>query len=75
MCDRSSRLFTQNFLPPSPHFSLPYPFDFPGPSLPIQRASLAVRPGPVGSPPVGPLGWDPATRPARPAQLLFVLKG
>lgn len=57
------------FLPASPHLFYPLPFDVPGPSSLIQRASQTAQPGlaPAGSPSLCHLGCAEPRRPSGPA--------
>lgn len=73
MCNRSRRLFTTSFLPLSP-----LPFDVPGPSSLIQRASETAGPalpGPAGSPSFCRLGCAASTRSSGPASPQSLING
>lgn len=69
VCNRSCRLFTPSFLQLSPHVFYPLPFDVPGPSSLIQRASQRAGPAPAGSPSLCRLGCAEPTWSEGPAPL------
>lgn len=71
VCNRSRRLFTPSFLPLSPHIFYPLPFDVPGPSSLIQRASQTAGPAPAGSPSLCRLGCAEPTWSGGAAPLSF----
>lgn len=71
MCNRSRRLFTPSFLPLSPRAFYPLPFDVPGRSSLIQRASETAGPAPTGSPSLCRLGCAGPTRSGGAAPLSF----